>query len=511
MASREVLGKEQGESLQAWASSHLPLLPLTLVEEEQAEDASFHLQLLTIPALTTASPVHNAALLRHPASLAPLLLVGEDLGPQESLRVGNKLSFIPCPRLPRTSAEVGAVLGSLVVGLSPSTAQAVVQKSALRRPSVPAITSVATSSERSVASSEHLSLSDSCAHNKNSDSELSYNISEAGVTRPERKTKLLKRKDTFSERFKAAMARGNTPDESDDASGVAAKGKRVLRVNRRVLRRQASSGFRAGDLAAGTESEEFYTAAEDEVSHMERLARRPCLPLTNANGLTRLTSPLLLSSEAPSPPLSASPPTASFSLYSDSSSFSSEGLGMPRLEDGAMEELVERLHGCLEESEGSLEFRALEVRRLTEGRLLRSLSDSYLSCIGDLDRLASLRPGEPLSLREGLGGRATSCGTLGENSGPLLVRPDLAKDLMPVWLEPQGGGVRERQGLALLSWAGATLAGLPGATLSTQVDRNYSWCVFFALMFLVSLFSLFSCIFLTANAERRAVSFTLPE
>ena len=266
-----------------WASSNLPLIPLTVLEEEadmspQLEaDVSPHLRLLSLPALTGVSPVHNAAVLHHPEALVPLLLMGDKLGPTESLRLQNhSLSFIPSPRFPSSPEALTSSLCSLVAGLRPSTAHTVTTKSALRRPSVAAVTSAATSSPPLTASSERLSFSDSCAHNKGSDSELSYSLQGA---RPERRTKLRK-KDTFSERLKAAMARGNTPEESDDASGAGfmvqtrTVGVRRVRgaVHRRAVRRQASTGFRAAEVVAGTESEEFCTATEDELSHMERVS-----------------------------------------------------------------------------------------------------------------------------------------------------------------------------------------------------------------------------------------------
>ena len=49
-----------------------------------------------------------------------------------------------------------------------------------------------------------------------------------------------KKKETFSERLKAALARGNTPDESDDASAAANLPLRRVKVpmNQRAVRRQ---------------------------------------------------------------------------------------------------------------------------------------------------------------------------------------------------------------------------------------------------------------------------------
>ena len=267
-----------------WAASSLPLIPLTMLEEDTSPNLeavmSPHLRLLSLPALTGVSPVHNAAVLHHPEALVPLLLLGEKLGPTESLRVRNhSLSFIPSPRFPSSPEALTSSLCSLVAGLRPSTAHTATTKSALRRPSVAAVTSAATSSPPLTASSERLSFSDSCAHNKGSDSELSYSLAGA---KPERRTKLRK-KDTFSERLKAAMARGNTPEESDDASGAgfmvqtrtvgARRARGAGAVHRRAVRRQASTGFRAAEVVAGTESEEFCTATEDELSNMERVSQ----------------------------------------------------------------------------------------------------------------------------------------------------------------------------------------------------------------------------------------------
>ena len=74
----------------------------------------------------------------------------------------------------------------------------------------------------------------------NSDSELSYNVSEGGLFPSDRKQKVTKKKETFSERLKAALARGNTPDESDDASAAANLPLRRVKVpmNQRAVRRQ---------------------------------------------------------------------------------------------------------------------------------------------------------------------------------------------------------------------------------------------------------------------------------
>ena len=143
--------------------------------------------------------------------------------------------------LPNSEASLVDTLGSLLAGLQPSSAHNIVKKSELRRPSVDAVTSAATSSSAPLTlSSEPFSLSDSCAAENNSDSELSYNVSEGGLFSADRKQKVTKKKETFSERLKAALARGNTPDESDDASAAAPNPLRRVKVpmNQRAVRRQ---------------------------------------------------------------------------------------------------------------------------------------------------------------------------------------------------------------------------------------------------------------------------------
>ena len=199
-----------------------------------------------------------------------------------------------------------------------------------------------------------------------------------------------------------------------------------------------------------TESEDFWTATEDEHSTREkvrmrifllihpsllsqslRLQPRPLMALKARKGMKLSTksaaasplvrSPLLLSSSSIGPP---SPPTSSSCLYSDSDSFSSDGLGMPRMEDEALEDLAEQLHGCLEGSESTLHFRGLEVARLAEGRLVRSFSDSFLAVGGDLDRLGSLSSGEHVrrvsESESGLVRANSAIGLAGEEWGPAL-------------------------------------------------------------------------------------------
>lgn len=83
---------------------------------------------------------------------------------------------------------------------------------------------------------------------------------------------------------------------------------------------------------------------------------------------------------SPSPPLSSDFDHGD--QLSDSESFSSDGLGMPQLEDECMEDLCDQLQGCLETSENSLEFRNIELRRTVRNLRLRSLSESFSNVIG---------------------------------------------------------------------------------------------------------------------------------
>ena len=246
-----------------------------------------------------------------------------------------------------------------------------------------------------------------------------------------------------------------------------------------------------------TESDDFWTATEDEHSIMEkveiellllsdsylppyqslRLQPRPLMALkggrkgikvsSSAAASPLVRSPLLLSSSSIGPP---TPPTSSSCLYSDSDSFSSEGLGMPRMEDEALEDLAEQLHGCLEGSEGTLHFRGLEVSRLAQGRLVRSFSDSFLAAGGDLDRLGSLASGVHVGeTRESLRRANSAIGLAREEWGPALGKDTTKERWEGVWLEAMGSE-EEAQGLAILAWAAATLADLPKATFNTQVE-----------------------------------------
>merc|ERR1719400_302620 len=188
-----------------------------------------------------------------------------------------------------------------------------------------------------------------------------------------------------------------------------------------------------------TESEDFWTATEDEHSIMEkslRLQPRPLMALKGRKGMKLSTSaaasplvrsPLLLSTSSINAP---TPLTSSSCLYSDSNSFSSEGLGMPRMEDEALEDLAEQLHGCLEGSEGTMHFRAEQVAKIAEARLVRSFSDSYLALGGDLDRLGSLGPGLYVrGVKEGLTRTNSAIGLNGEEWGPALGKKEAVEGL----------------------------------------------------------------------------------
>ena len=96
-------------------------------------------------------------------------------------------------------------------------------------------------------------------------------------------------------------------------------------------------------------------------------------------------------SAASSAPAPLSAPSSGPPHASDSDSFSSEGLGMPQLEDECLEDLCDQLQGCLETSENSLEFRNTELRRIAGNLRVRSLSESYSDVISDLDS-ADMRP-----------------------------------------------------------------------------------------------------------------------
>ena len=150
---------------------------------------------------------------------------------------------------------------------------------------------------------------------------------------------------------------------------------------------------------------------------------------------------------------------------------------MPRMEDEALEDLAEQLHGCLEGSEGTMHFRAEEVARIAEARLVRSFSDSYLAVGGDLDRLGSLGPGLYVrGVKESLMRTNSAIGLSGEEWGPALGKKEAVEGWEAVWLEAIGGE-EEVQVFAILAWAAATLAGLSKATFNTQVVTRNILCV----------------------------------
>merc|ERR1712183_1150749 len=104
---------------------------------------------------------------------------------------------------------------TLLLGLS-QDCQTETKKSLLRRPSVSAVTSCSSENppDQEKGGSSNLSPSESCG-----DSELSYNMS-ARLKAGEVRRNKTKKKESFNERLKAALERGNTPDESDDQSAA---------------------------------------------------------------------------------------------------------------------------------------------------------------------------------------------------------------------------------------------------------------------------------------------------
>ena len=295
--------------------------------------------------LTNSSPLNSEFSLKRPELLMPFLLT-EELASNESIRASSlsaNLTVISPPDLERTERSLMFSLETLLAGLS-QEGRTETRKSLLRRPSVSAVTSCSSEAppEKEEGGSSNLSPSESCG-----DSELSYNRSarlKAGEGKKRNKTK---KKESFNDRLKAALERGNTPDESDDQSaGPRLTVKPMLPLHRRLIRRQRSSGFKAfNDLE---DSEEFFTATEDERSHTP--ARR-LGPLRLAPVLCKRTV-ISQSSTVPSAQLS-SPSTSSSNLEdSDSESFSSSGLGMPQMEESCLEDLCDKLQGCLEPGQG---------------------------------------------------------------------------------------------------------------------------------------------------------------
>eukprot|EP00090_Calanus_glacialis_P011417 TRINITY_DN19826_c0_g1_i1.p1 TRINITY_DN19826_c0_g1~~TRINITY_DN19826_c0_g1_i1.p1 ORF type:complete len:736 (-),score=156.21 TRINITY_DN19826_c0_g1_i1:9-2216(-) len=355
--------------------------------------------------LPNSTPLNSDCGIKNLECLIPFLYVN-NISPTESLRISlpenGQLSITKTPDIHRTEEAIKDALQSFLVSMKPCTSNKEKTKSILRRPSVAAVTSADSDSENEEtksSSKRSLSMSDSCINNQ-TDSELSYNLSdkerEACIKgKPARKTKL-RRKDTFNERLKAALERGNTPDESDDQSANPSMKKPVQ--FRRCLRRQRSTGFRAFNDNV-EESEDFFTATEDELSYTPAKSEKVTFKVVKNSAVNPLMRRKLLqdksfdlstsSAQVTSPSLPVSSlQTGSSNLFSDSSSFSSEGLGMPKMDEDCMEDLCDNLKGCIETSEGGLEFRNVELRRAVKGLGIRSLSDTFISSIGDMDRLS---------------------------------------------------------------------------------------------------------------------------
>jgi len=391
--------------------SNVTLVPFTVItESEEITDGVLRLcfyEDFSQGILPHSTPLNSDFGIKNLECIIQSLFI-DDISSKESIRVSlprnEELSFCKVPEILRTDKGLKDALQSVYVSMKPCTTHKDNLKSALRRPSVPAVTSAAESdseeNETKSSSKLSLSLSDSCINNL-TDSELSYNLSEkergtCDKEKPVRKTKI-KRKDTFNERLKAALERGNTPDESDDPSANQPFNKPVQ--IRRVLRRQRSTGFRAFNDNVG-ESEEFFTATEDELSYNPVKSEKPPLMAIRNGGVNPLMRRKLLQDKSfdlstssaqvtsPSLPIS-SLQTGSSNLFSDSSSFSSEGLGMPNMDESCMEDLCDNLKGCIETSEGGLEFRNIELRRAAHSLGVRSLSETFINSIGDMDKLSS--------------------------------------------------------------------------------------------------------------------------
>lgn len=388
--------------------SNVTLIPFTIAtENEEIDDGVLRLcfyEEFSQGILPQSTPLNSDFGIKNLECIIPFLYI-DDILTNESIRISlqknKQLSFCKVGEILRTEAGIKEALQSVLVSMKPCTAHKENIKSVLRRPSVAAITSADSDSEEDKTKSSSkisLSLSDSCINNQ-TDSELSYNLSDKereGCIRgkPVRKTKI-RRKDTFNERLKAALDRGNTPDESDDPSANQSLMKPVQ--IRRCLRRQRSTGFRAFNDNV-EESEDFFTATEDELSFTPVKNEKPKLMAIRSSGVNPLMRRKLLqdksfdlstsSAQVTSPSLPVSSlKTGSSSLFSDSSSFSSEGLGMPKMDENCLEDLCDNLKGCIESSEGGLEFRNIQLRRAAYSLGVRSLSETFIDCIGDMDKL----------------------------------------------------------------------------------------------------------------------------
>ena len=345
--------------------------------------------------VTTSNPMNSEFSLKRPQLLLSFLLA-DDLELNESIRASGSscdcgsLTVVKAPEMDRTETSLTLALESLLLGMKTDWSTGT-KKSLLRRPSVSAVTSCS-------GSPPQVSVSESSLDNL-TDSELSHDIS-ARLKGGEVRRNKTKKKESFNERLKAALERGNTPDESDDQSAPKLSLKPVVPLHKRLIRRQRSSGFKTfNDL---DDSEEFFTATEDERSHTP--ARR-LGPLRLAPGKRIVSSPLCSPvmdkrpvaalSASPSHGSSPSPSTCSSNLASDSDSFSSEGLGMPKMEDDCLEDLCDKLHGCLETAEGGLQFRNIELRRAVRALGVTSLSQSFLTTVSDLDHLGGRHVSPP--------------------------------------------------------------------------------------------------------------------
>jgi len=388
--------------------SNVKMVPfITATESEEISEGVLRLcfyQDFSQGILPHSTPLNSDFGIKNLECIIPFLYV-DNVSATESIRISlspdKQLSLSKTPEISRSVGGIKDALQSLLYSMKPCTAHEENIKSALRRPSVAAVTSADSDSDSDEedtksSSKPSLSLSDSCINNQTA-SELSYNLSEKEreACNKGRKTKL-RRKDTFNERLKAALERGNTPDESDDPSASPSVIKPVQ--IRRGLRRQRSTGFRAFNDNV-EESEDFFTATEDEMSYYTPAKSEKVALKTKRNaGVNPLMRRKLLqdksfdlstsSAQVTSPSLPVSSlQTGSSNLFSDSSSFSSEGLGMPKMDEDCMEDLCDNLKGCLETSEGGLEFRNIMLWRAAKRLGVRSLSDTFINSIGDMDKL----------------------------------------------------------------------------------------------------------------------------
>ena len=424
-----------------------PLLPFLLDCESEATGRGR--VLLTTwnkdSPLAAASPLYSQFCLQPLAWLLPLLHCAPPR-PGEAVQVGGAgpdlLSLVAEPRLPRSRPALLSAVSTVQAGLR--AADPPPSLSLLRPPSVAAVTSPALSEDSWAGSGSGLSSRQSSSD----EDESEQSGSPARTTVRPARNRPVKKKESFNERLRAALERGNTPDESDCDVGP-----------------QVSAALPAlpARLLVGPdpaeESEEFYTATDEEHSATpaRRAARPRPGPLIRRTLLQDKSFDLSTSSAPP-----ASPPSrpASSELFSDSESVSSAGLGMPQLEDDCMEDLADRLTGCIALSEDGLQWRDEELRRVAHQLGTRSLSESFLPLIGDLDLLAAGPVG-----RVECGVRAAhSCHRL---PGQLVVRqpapplplPDTVATHLPV------GRGRGAQLWPWLVWVAASL--LPGLTRVT--------------------------------------------